>query len=133
MTIIICELNLRFPLIGFWFLWCNCVCLSYIRVLQTKDQALVALVEDLQNGPKCMWVKYGIFSLFGFSSFDLTLVDSNVILISLETFSNHWNHFKWSCSRICTIGKNTWEGTCQFFLFLEGVPLALLEQGWGSI
>jgi hypothetical protein len=37
----------------------------------------------------------------------LTFVDSNVVLISLETFSNHWIHFKRSCSKICKNGHNT--------------------------
>jgi hypothetical protein len=48
----------------------------------------------------------------------LTFLDSNVILISLETFSNHWNQFKWSCSKICKNGHNTWEVICQNSLFL---------------
>jgi hypothetical protein len=50
---------------------------------------MVALVEDLQIGLSVCEGILGIFSLCDFSSFELTLVDSNVILIGLETFSNH--------------------------------------------
>lgn len=50
---------------------------------------MVALVEDLQIWLYVYVRENGIFSLFNFSPFDLTLVDSNVILIGLETFSNH--------------------------------------------
>ena len=50
---------------------------------------MVAFGEDLQNWPYVYVSEIGIFSLFDFSPFDLTFVDSNVILIGLETFSNH--------------------------------------------
>jgi hypothetical protein len=50
---------------------------------------MVAFGEDLQNWPYVYVSEIGIFSLFDFSPFDLTFLDSNVILISLETFSNH--------------------------------------------
>ena len=50
---------------------------------------MVAFGEDLQNWPYVYVSEIGIFSLFDFPPFDLTFVDSNVILISLETFSNH--------------------------------------------
>ena len=107
MTIIICVMGLRFPLIWFLFLWCICVYLSYTSILQARDQAMVALNEDLQIWLSvCEWI-LGIFSLFDFSLFDLIFLDSKVVLISLETFSNHWNHFKWSCSKICNFGLNT--------------------------
>ena len=50
---------------------------------------MVAFDEDLQNWPYVYESEIGIFSLFDFSPFDLILLDSNVIPISLETFSNH--------------------------------------------
>ena len=50
---------------------------------------MVALVEDLQNWPYVYVSEIGIISPFDFSPFDLTFLDSNVVLISLETFSNH--------------------------------------------
>jgi hypothetical protein len=52
-------------------------------------QAKVALIEDLQNWLNVYVSENGIFSLFDFSLFDLIFLDSNVILISLETFPNH--------------------------------------------
>ena len=107
LTIIICERDLNFLLIWFVFLWCNCVCFWYIRVSQAREQAMVALVEDLQNWLMCMWVKNGIFSLFHFSPLDLIFLDSKVILISLGTFPNHWNNSKRSISKICKNGHNT--------------------------
>lgn len=48
-----------------------------------------AFGEDLQNWPYVYVSEIGIISLFDFSLFDLTCLDSNVILISLETFSNN--------------------------------------------
>lgn len=107
MTIIICVLVLRFPWIWFWFLWCILVCFSYIRFLDTIGQPMVAFDWDLQNCSYVYEMEFGIFSLFDFSPFDLTFLDSKVVLISLETFPNHWNHFKWSCSKICKNGHNT--------------------------
>ena len=68
---------------------------------------MVAFGEDLQNWSYVYVSEIGIISQIDFSSFDLTFLDSNVILISLETFSNHWNQFKWSCSKICKNGHNT--------------------------
>ena len=50
---------------------------------------MAAFGEDLQNWPYVYVSENGIFSLFDFSPFDLTFLDSNVSLISLETFSNH--------------------------------------------
>ena len=50
---------------------------------------MVAFGEDLQNWPYVYVSEIGVFSLFDFSPFDLTFLDSNVIIISLETFSNH--------------------------------------------
>jgi hypothetical protein len=50
---------------------------------------MVALLEDLQIWLYVYVSENGIFSPFDFSPFDLTFVDSYVILISLETFSNH--------------------------------------------
>jgi hypothetical protein len=50
---------------------------------------MVALVEDLQFWLNVYVSENGIFSPFDFSPFELTFVDSNVVLISLETFSNH--------------------------------------------
>jgi hypothetical protein len=47
---------------------------------------MVALVEDLQIWLSVYVSENGIFSPFDFSPFDLTFLDSNVILISLETF-----------------------------------------------
>jgi hypothetical protein len=124
MTIIICVWNLNFPLIWIWFLLCICVCFCYIWVLETIGQAMVASYEDLQNGPKCMWVKYGIFSPFYFSPIDLTFLDSNVILISLGTFPNHCNHSKRSSSKICKNGHKHMYVIFQFFLFSSFIYLA---------
>ena len=45
--------------------------------------------ENLQNWPYVYVSEIGIFSLFDFSPFELTFVDSKVVLISLETFSHH--------------------------------------------
>ena len=118
MTIIICELNLRFSLIWFLFLWCICVCLSYISILQAIDQAMVALIEDLQIWLSvCEWT-LGIFSLFDFSLFDLIFLGSKVILISLETFLKHWNHSKRSSSKICKNGHKHIRGDMSIFLNL---------------
>ena len=50
---------------------------------------MVAFGEDLQSWPYVYASEIGIFSLFDFYPFDLTFLDSNVILISLETFPNH--------------------------------------------
>jgi hypothetical protein len=50
---------------------------------------MVALLEDLQIWLYVYLSENGIFSPIDFSPFTLTLVDSNVILISLETFPNH--------------------------------------------
>ena len=47
---------------------------------------MVAFGEDLQNWPYVYGSEIGVFSLFDFSPFDLTFLDANVILISLETF-----------------------------------------------
>jgi hypothetical protein len=47
------------------------------------------LGQDLINWPYVYGSENGIISLFDSSPFDLTFLDSNVILISLETFSNH--------------------------------------------
>jgi hypothetical protein len=75
-----------FPFIWFLIQWCNCVSLSYWSILEARKQAIMALVKDLHFGIWCMWVKNGNSSPFEFSLLDLTLVDSNVVLISLETF-----------------------------------------------
>ena len=50
---------------------------------------MVAFGEDLQNWSYVYVSEIEIFSLFDFSPFDLTFLDSNVILISLGTFPNH--------------------------------------------
>jgi hypothetical protein len=50
---------------------------------------MVAFGEDLQNWSYVYVSEIGIISQIDFSSFDLTFLDSNVILISLETFPNH--------------------------------------------
>ena len=49
-------------------------------------QAKVALIEDLQNWSDVYVSEIGIISPFAFSPFDLTFLESNVVLISLETF-----------------------------------------------
>ena len=56
---------------------------------QAMAQAMVAFGDDLQNWPYVYVSEMGIFSLFDFPPIDLTFLDSNVILISLETFPNH--------------------------------------------
>ena len=119
MTIITCMLNLNFPLLWIGFLWFKRVCYWYISVLQTMAQAMVALVEDLQNWLKCMWGKNGNFSLFHFSPFGLICLDLKMILISLGTFPNHWNHSKRSSSKICKNGHKHIRGDIPiFFIFL---------------
>ena len=50
---------------------------------------MVAFGEDLQNWPYVYVSENGIISPFDFSPFDLTFLDSNVVLISLETFPNY--------------------------------------------
>jgi hypothetical protein len=59
----------------------------------TKVQTILrqwgCLGQDLQNWLKVYVSENGIILLFDFSPLDLTCLDSNVILISLETFSNH--------------------------------------------
>jgi hypothetical protein len=50
---------------------------------------MVAFDEDLQNWPYVYVSEIGIISQIDFSSFDLTFLDSKVILISLEQFPNH--------------------------------------------
>ena len=47
---------------------------------------MVAFGEDLQNWSYVYVSEIGIFSLFDFSPIELTFVDSNVVLMSLETF-----------------------------------------------
>jgi hypothetical protein len=79
-----------------------------------------------------MWVKNGIIPLLDFSPFDWTCLDSNVILINLKTVPNHWNHFKGSCSKICKIGQNTWEGACQFSYSCKVFPLLYLSKVEGQ-
>jgi hypothetical protein len=79
-----------------------------------------------------MWGTNGIIPLLDFSPFDWTCLDSNVLLISLETFSNHWNHFQRSSSKVCKIGQNTWEVTCQFSYSCKVFPLLDLSKVEGQ-
>ena len=60
----------------------------------------------------------GNFSLFHFSPFGLIFLDLEVILISLGTFPNHWNHSKRSSSKICKNGHKHIRGDMSIFLIL---------------
>ncbi len=50
---------------------------------------MVALVDDLQKWLFVYVSEIGIFSPFDFTPFDLTFLDSNVVLMSLATFPNY--------------------------------------------
>lgn len=79
-----------------------------------------------------MRVKNGVISLFDFSPFDLTFLDSKVILISLETFSNHWDHFKWSCSRFVKLTQTPERWQVQISYSGKVLPLLYLSKVEGQ-
>jgi hypothetical protein len=79
-----------------------------------------------------MWGKNGIIPLLDFSPLDWTCLDSNVILISLETFSNHWTIPKGLAQRFVKLAKTHERGHVNSSYSCKVLPLLYLSKVEGQ-